>query len=123
MNARHAPWTDSTGGAMVDDSLASVLPLPLLDAVDTTARLEALSSDDVALGEDVTLLLLAEHHHPGAGYFTRALGINGGMSVAEDRARRTDLLQLAGSDGDAGGTGRCRRVGTSGELVTAGAAQ
>jgi hypothetical protein len=83
MNARHAPWTDSTGGAMVDDSLASVLPLPLLDAVDTTARLEALSSDDVALGEDVTLLLLAEHHHPGAGYFTRALGINGGMSVAE----------------------------------------
>lgn len=39
--------------------------------------------DEPGDGEDVTLLLLAEHHRTGEGYFTRALGVNSAMSVAE----------------------------------------
>ncbi|MGO1437493.1 MAG: hypothetical protein ACTHVX_08100 [Candidatus Corynebacterium faecigallinarum] len=97
MNARHAPWPDRARGASVSDGLASVVPLPLLNAVENTARSasrrgsdgggdsdgEAGNDTNDTNDEDVTLLLLAEHHRPGEGYFTRALGVNSAMSVAE----------------------------------------
>ena len=97
MNAQHAPWPDRARGASVSDGLASVLPLPLLNAVENTARSasrrgsdgggdsdgEAGNDTNDTNDEDVTLLLLAEHHRPGEGYFTRALGVNSAMSVAE----------------------------------------
>lgn len=98
MNARQAPWTDRARGAAVSDGLAAVLPLPLLDAVRDTREhtLQAAAGNaapqgidggeydgEPGDGEDVTLLLLAEHHRTGEGYFTRALGVNSAMSVAE----------------------------------------
>lgn len=36
-----------------------------------------------AADDELTLLFLAEHHVPGLGWFTRALGINGALSVAD----------------------------------------
>ncbi|MGO1949040.1 MAG: hypothetical protein ACTH1D_05355 [Mycobacteriaceae bacterium] len=76
MNARHAPWTDRPGGAAVGDGLASVLRLPLLEAVPPAAVADTAN-------DAVTLLLLAEHHRSPVGYYTRALGLNGELSVAE----------------------------------------
>ncbi|AWT27345.1 hypothetical protein Csp1_26010 [Corynebacterium provencense] len=62
------------------DGLASVLELPGLvhDAVNAVPAPPPEAAD-----HELTLLLLAEHHVTGLGWFTRALGLNGALSVAD----------------------------------------
>ncbi|MEJ6550132.1 hypothetical protein PQI66_11305 [Corynebacterium sp. USCH3] len=76
MIARHASRTDRSGGPATGDGLAAVLRLPLLgDGPGTTAG--------VGTAPPATLLVLAEFHHPATGFYTRALGLNDRLSVAE----------------------------------------
>ncbi|WP_084680552.1 hypothetical protein [Corynebacterium terpenotabidum] len=56
------------------DGLAAVLELPGL--VHPGPPVDAAD-------HELTLLVLAEHHVPGLGWFTRALGITGALSVAD----------------------------------------
>ncbi len=76
MNARHASRTDRTRGPATGDGLAAVLRLPLLDeGTGTTAGADA--------APPATLLVLAEYHRQSTGFYTRALGFNDRLSVAE----------------------------------------
>lgn len=94
MNAQHLPQRRGTGRGVVRDTtpsgdpggLAAVLELP---GIAHAAR-PAPPAD--AADHELTLLLLAEHHVPGLGWFTRALGLNGALSVAE--TVRAVLLSL-----------------------------
>lgn len=62
------------------DGLAAVLELPGLvhGAVNAVPAPPPEAAD-----HELTLLLLAEHHATGLGWFTRALGVNGALSVAD----------------------------------------
>lgn len=69
--------------------LATVLELPELVRTVQSARSadsgQGIFTDPMpdAADHELTLLLLVEHHVPGVGWFTRALGLNGALSVAE----------------------------------------
>ncbi|OLT55727.1 hypothetical protein BJF89_14655 [Corynebacterium sp. CNJ-954] len=76
MNARHASRTDRSRGPATGDGLAAVLRLPLLDEGAGTAA----GADAVP---PATLLVLAEYHRQSTGFYTRALGLNDQLSVAE----------------------------------------
>jgi hypothetical protein len=94
MNAQHLPQRRGSGRGVVRDTtpssdpggLAAVLELP---GIAHAAR--PVPPADAA-DHELTLLLLAEHHVPGLGWFTRALGLNGALSVAE--TVRAVLLSL-----------------------------
>ncbi|MDN5684467.1 hypothetical protein [Corynebacterium glyciniphilum] len=76
MNARHASRTDRSRGPATGDGLATVLRLPLLDEeAGATAGADAVPP--------ATLLVLAEYHRQSTGFYTRALGLNDQLSVAE----------------------------------------
>ena len=76
MNARHASRPDRSRGPVSGDGLAAVLRLPLLDDPPGPA------ADDGGTSP-ATLLVLAEYHRPSTGFYTRALGLNDQLSVAE----------------------------------------
>ncbi|MEY8566370.1 hypothetical protein AALF15_07335 [Corynebacteriaceae bacterium 7-707] len=87
MNARHASRTDRLRGPASGDGLAAVLRLPLLDddpgtpgTAGTAAGAEPSEGGDAA---PATLLVLAEYHRASTGFYTRALGLNDQLSVAE----------------------------------------
>lgn len=68
----------ATDGAV--DGLAAVLELPGL--VHSAVNAVPVPPPEAA-DHELTLLLLAEHHVAGLGWFTRALGLNGALSVAD----------------------------------------
>lgn len=94
MSAQQLPHRRGTGRGVLRDvtssgdpgGLAAVLELPGI----AHATRPAPPVD--AADHELTLLLLAEHHVPGLGWFTRALGLNGALSVAE--TARAVLLSL-----------------------------
>ncbi len=67
-----------------------------------------------AADHELTLLLLAEHHVPGLGWFTRALGLNGALSVAETARAVLLSLEWPGASTMLDGTG----VGGVGDITT-----
>lgn len=84
MNARQASGTDRHSGPATGDGLAAVLRLPLFDGAGAVAAdYLAASPGDLSAGSPITLLVLAEHHSPSRGFYTRALGLNDRLSVAE----------------------------------------
>jgi hypothetical protein len=76
MNARHASQPDRHRGPASGDGLAAVLRLPLLDDSPGPAA-------DDGEASPATLLVLAEYHRQSTGFYTRALGLNDQLSVAE----------------------------------------
>lgn len=94
MNAQHLPQRRGSGRGVVRDTTPSVDPGGLAAVLELPGIAHAARPAPPAEAADheLTLLLLAEHHVPGLGWFTRALGLNGALSVAE--TVRAVLLSL-----------------------------
>lgn len=104
----------TAGAHRAGSGLADVLNLadlpgfdPQLGEVLDSALATAPAADILADAADTTLLVLAEHHVEGIGWFTRTLGLNGALSVAETvRAVLIAFSWPGASDMLDGGDGR-----------------
>jgi hypothetical protein len=86
LNLADLPGFDPELGDVLDTALTSG-PVDITatapSASSVTSLASAASAAATAAPVDTTLLVLAEHHVDGIGWFTRTLGLNGALSVAE----------------------------------------
>ncbi|HCT14304.1 MAG TPA: hypothetical protein DIW82_05790 [Corynebacterium nuruki] len=88
LNLADLPGFDPELGDVLDTALTPgpvdiTASAPSVTSPTSAPSAAAASAAAAAAPVDTTLLVLAEHHVDGIGWFTRTLGLNGALSVAE----------------------------------------